>query len=89
MPDHERDGRPLLLGKGQELRRKIAKSVAIKCNIVRGPEAVEDREQHQRVFRRFSERFSCSISRRARSTAALVSGAAYPLTCMSGVMSAT
>ena len=57
MPDHERDGRPLLLGERQKLRRKLAHHVAIECHIVRDPEAVEDREQQQRVFGRLSERF--------------------------------
>ena len=58
MPDHERDGRPLLLRERQELRREIAHSVAIECHMVRGPEAVEDGEQQQRIFGRFSQRFS-------------------------------
>ena len=57
MPDHERAGRPLLLGERQELRRKLAHHVAVERHIVRGPEAVEDREQQQWVFGRFSERF--------------------------------
>ena len=46
MPDHERDGRPLLLGERQKLRRKIANQIAVERHIVRDPEAVEDREQH-------------------------------------------
>ena len=58
MPDHERDRRPLLLGERQELRRKLAHSVAVERHIVRDPEAVENREQQQRVFGRLSERFS-------------------------------
>ena len=58
MPDHERDCRPLLLGERQELRRKLAHHVAVERHIVRDPEAVEDREQQQRVFGRLSERFS-------------------------------
>ena len=48
----------MLLGERQELRRKLAHHVAVERHIVRDPEAVEDREQQQRVFRRFSERFS-------------------------------
>ena len=32
--------------------------IAIECHIVRDPEAVEDREQQQRVFGRLSQRFS-------------------------------
>ena len=51
-------GRPLLLGERQELRRKLAHHVAIERHNVRDPEAVEDREQQQRVFGRLSERFS-------------------------------
>ena len=58
MPDHERDCRPLLLGERQELRRKLAHLVAIERHIVRDPEAIEDREQQQRVFGRLAERFS-------------------------------
>ena len=49
---------PLLLGKRQELRRKLAQHVAVECDKVRDPDAVEDREQQQRVFERLSERFS-------------------------------
>ena len=58
MPDHERDCRPLLLGERQKLRRKLAHRIAIECYKVRDPEAVEDREQQQRVFGRLSECFS-------------------------------
>ena len=58
MPDHERDGRPLLLGERQELRRKLAHHVAVERHKVRDPEAVEDREQQQWIFGRLSERFS-------------------------------
>ena len=57
MPDHERDCCPLLLGERQELRRKLAHHVAVEGHVVRDPEAVEDREQQQRVFGRLSERF--------------------------------
>ena len=88
-PIMTRDCRLLLLSERQELRCKLAHSIAIEGRKVRDPEAVEDREQQQRVFGRLSEASACSINRRARSTAALVSGAAYPLTCMSGVISAT
>ena len=48
----------LLLGERQELRRKLAHHVAVERHEVRDPEAVEDREQQQRVFGRLSERFS-------------------------------
>ena len=58
MPDHERSCRSLLLGERQELRRKLAHNVAVERHDVRDPEAVEDREQQQRVFGRLSERFS-------------------------------
>ena len=54
MPDHERDRRSLLLGKRQELRRKLAHHVAVERHVVRDPEAVEDREQQQRIFGRLS-----------------------------------
>ena len=46
------------LGERQELRRKLAQSVAIERQKVRDPEAVQDREQQQRVLGRLSERFS-------------------------------
>ena len=58
MPDHERDCRSLLLGERQKLRRKIATDIPIECHKARDPDAVEDREQQQRVFGRLSERFS-------------------------------
>ena len=57
MPDHERDRRLLLLSERQELRRKLAHHVAVERYKVRDPEAVEDREQQQRIFGRLSERF--------------------------------
>ena len=58
MPDHERASRPLLLGERQELCCKLERHVAIECDKVGDPEAIEDREQQQRVFGRLSERFS-------------------------------
>ena len=58
MPDHERSRRSLLLGERQELRRKLARHVAIERDAVRDPEAVEDGEQQQWIFGRLSERFS-------------------------------
>ena len=66
--DHERHRRPLLLGERQELSRKLAHHVAVERDKVRDPEAVEDREQQQRVFRRLSERFSLFDQQRARSS---------------------
>jgi len=52
MPSHERDCHPVRAH--QELRREIAHSVAIRMV----PEGVEDGEQQQRIFGRFSQRFS-------------------------------
>ena len=46
----------------QELRRKLAHSIAVECDIVRDPEAVEDRKQQQRVFGRLPSASACSIS---------------------------
>ena len=57
MPDHERDGRPLLLGERQKLRRSLTHQVAVERHVARDPEAVENREQQQRVFGTLSERF--------------------------------
>ena len=85
----ERSGRSLLLGERQELPRKLAHHVAVERYVVRQPDTVEDREQQQRVLRSLSERFSLFDSSRARSAAALVSGAACPLTWRSGAMRAT
>ena len=76
MPNHERDCRSLLLRERQELRRKLAQGIAIERHMVRGPEAVEDREQQQRVFGRLSERFRLLDQRACLLRAALVSGAA-------------
>ena len=47
----------LLLRERQELRRKLAHSVAIERRKFATQNAVEDREQKQRVFGRLSERF--------------------------------
>ena len=58
MSYHERNCRPLFLGERQELRRKLAHHIAVERYAVRDPEAVEDREQQQRVFGRLSKRFS-------------------------------
>ena len=56
MPNHKRNCRPLLLGERQELRRKLAHSVAVERDEVRDPKTVEDREQQQWIFGRFSQR---------------------------------
>ena len=58
MPKHSRKRGALLLGKRQEMGGEIATYIAIECHEVRDEDAVEDREQQQRVFGRFSERFS-------------------------------
>ena len=49
--------RSLLLGEREELRRKFAHSIAVEGHKVRDPEAIEDREQQQRIFGRLSQRF--------------------------------
>jgi hypothetical protein len=54
MRNHERDRGLLLLGERQELRRKLTHHVTIERQKVRDLEAVEDREQNQRVFERLS-----------------------------------
>ena len=45
IPEQTREGRTLLLRQRQELIRKRAHHVAVARDIVRKPEAVEDREQ--------------------------------------------
>jgi hypothetical protein len=57
MRNHERDGCPLFLGEGQELRRKLAQQVAVERKQGCHPEAKEGRVQQQRIFGRLSERF--------------------------------
>jgi chorismate mutase len=55
----------------QELRRKLARQVAVKIDKVRTQGAVEDRKQQQRVFNRLSARFhladkpTCALRRRS------------------------
>src|SRR6516162_9815771 len=58
MSDHERNGRPLLLGTRQELCRKIATNVTTECHKAPEPEPVEDGKQQQWVLWGFSQRFS-------------------------------
>src|SRR5262245_4423731 len=58
MPHHEGPRRFLLICKGQELDSKLTHHVAVERDKVRDPKAVENREQQQWIFRRFSERFS-------------------------------
>ena len=82
-------GRPLLLGERQKLRGKVAHHIAVERYKVRDPEAVEDREQQQRVFGRLSERFSLFDQQTCPLRSRLGFRRAYPLNGMSGVMSAT
>src|SRR3974377_119126 len=58
MPDHEWNDLPLLLCERHELRRQLARLVSVERHIACCPGAIEDREQQQWVFGRFSERFS-------------------------------
>ncbi len=89
MPDHKRDCRPLLLGEREELRRQFARQIAIERYKARNPEAVQDREQQERIFGGLFESFSFFDQQTRPSAAALVSGAAKPLTWPSGFMRAT
>src|SRR5262249_16470050 len=57
MPDHERPLRPLLICDGQELDSKLTHHVGVERYNVRGPRAVKNREQQQRIFGRLPERF--------------------------------
>ena len=79
MPDQARYRCPLLLGQPHQLRRKLARYVtpfnAMKF-ASRDPEAVENRKQQQRVFRRLSQRLYPLVNARACSIAAFASGAA-------------
>ena len=58
MAYHVRGRRPLTLSESQELPGNLADHVAIKREYVSNPQAVEDREQQQRVFGRLTERLS-------------------------------
>ena len=60
MSDQKRYCRSLLLGKRQDLRRKLAQHIAIKCVYGCDPGTVEGREQKQRVFDWFVERL-CTL----------------------------
>jgi len=80
MPDHKRNRGVLFLRKREEIGREIETDIAIECQSVRGPEAVEDKNDSSGSSEGSLSASACSISRRACSTAALVSGAAYPLT---------
>jgi hypothetical protein len=61
---------PFAYPQSQEVDSKLTHHVAVECYKVRDPEAVKNREQQQWIFRRLSSASACSISRRARSTAA-------------------
>src|SRR6516225_2314378 len=56
MPYHERNGRPLPLCERQELRRKLAYHVALERDVVRDPQAVENRKLQQRILGGLSKR---------------------------------
>jgi hypothetical protein len=56
MSYHERDCRFLFLRKRQEPRRKLFGAITVKRYEARGPMAVKNREQQQRIFGRLSER---------------------------------
>ena len=64
MADHERHGRPLLIGECQELPCKLAQHIPVERHKVCHPETEEDREQQQRVFGRLSQRLSVFDQRR-------------------------
>ena len=76
MPNHERDPCALLLGQRQKLNGKLVHHVAIEGDKVCDPKAIKNREQQQGIFRNLPEFVRLFNQRRARSTAALVSGAA-------------
>src|SRR6516225_7354309 len=57
MPDHEWYDLPLLLCESYKLRRKLAHHLSVERHIACCPDAIEDREQQQWIFGRFSERF--------------------------------
>ena len=57
VPDYERECRSLFFGERQELRRKVSHGIPIERPSVRDPDAIEHREQEQRVFGRLSQRF--------------------------------
>ena len=82
MPIISGDCRSLFLGERQELRCKLANRVAVERDVVRAPNATEEREQQYRVFRRLAKGFGLFHEQTRLFRAVLVSGAAYPLTCM-------
>jgi hypothetical protein len=76
MPDHERDRRSLFLGECKELRCKLAHLVAVDCHAGGDPDAERTENNSSGSSSGSPSASACSISRRARSSAALVSGAA-------------
>ena len=89
MPDHERNRRSSASRRVPRTARKLAHSIAVECHKVRDPNAVEDREQQQRVFGRLSERFGLFDQQTCLLYGRFGFRRSIPLTCMSGVMSAT
>lgn len=57
MPGHPWHYCLLFLGERKKLRRKLTHQVAVKGHIIRNPEAIQDREQQQWVFKRLAKRF--------------------------------
>ena len=55
MRSHEWHRRLLFLGERKKLRRELTHQVAVKCHIIRNPEAVQDREQQQWVTKRLAQ----------------------------------
>ena len=77
MPDHERPRRPLLICEGQELDSKLTHHVAVERYKASRPTSRKERSNNNSGSSGGSPSASaCSISKRALSTAALVSGAA-------------
>jgi hypothetical protein len=58
MPQHPRKRGPLFLSKLQDLGAEITSNIAIESRKVQDAEAIEDREQQQRIFGRLSKRIS-------------------------------
>ena len=89
MPNHERNGRSLLLRRAPETRSKLAQHIAVERYRFAVPKAVEDREQQQRVFGGLTERLSLFDQQMCPLRSRLGFRRAYPLIWMRGVISAT
>ena len=74
MPDHWRSRRALFFRQRQEFDGKLAHYVAVERDNVRGPGAIESGKQQGGSSGGLSERLRLFNQRRARSSAALVSG---------------